>query len=64
MGQGGCRARLQEPSGTGADKGRGNFLVGVAEPGALQGCVVEKLLEALGGSCQVVRSFPRLRLCR
>uniref|UniRef100_A0A663MVV3 Rho-GAP domain-containing protein n=1 Tax=Athene cunicularia TaxID=194338 RepID=A0A663MVV3_ATHCN len=58
---------LQEPSGSGADQGRGNFLVWaaeVAEAGALQGCVGQKLLEPLGGSCQAGRSFPRLHLCR
>lgn len=31
VGQGGCRVRLQEPSGSSADKGRGNFLVWAGE---------------------------------
>lgn len=64
VGQAGCHVRLQEPSGTGADKGRGNFLVWVAELGVLQGCAEQKLLEPLGGSCQAVRSLPRLLGCR
>lgn len=49
MGQGGCHVRLQEPSGSSADKGRGNFLVWaaeVAEPGVSQGCAVAEVARA------------------